>query len=139
MNFCPECETYLVTKISSNDEPNEILNFVCNNCGYTKSVNIAKEPEYKCVFQQNFNMKKIKIDMKNIQYLSKDPTLPHVNNIPCPNTQCASNKQNVSGEGSEVLVGEKPNINDVLYIKLNESDLTFLYQCCNCKQTWTNK
>lgn len=137
MNFCPECETYLVTKISSNDEPNEILNFVCNNCGYTKNVDISKEPEYKCVFQQNFNMKKIKIDMKNIQYLSKDPTLPHVNNIPCPNAQCASNKQ--SGEASEVLVGEKPNINDVLYIKLNESDLTFLYQCCNCNQTWTNK
>ena len=140
MNFCPDCETYLITKITSGDNPNKILSFVCNNCGFSKVVDIAKEPEYKCVYQQSFNMKKIKIDQKNIQYLANDPTLPHVNNIPCPNEKCATNKQAaVTLETTEVLGEEKKNINDVLYIMLNESDLTFLYQCCNCKHTWTNK
>lgn len=135
MNFCPDCESYLITRISNNDNPNKILNLECNNCGYKKNIDISKEPEYKRVYQNNYKNKKIKIDQKNIQYLDKDPTLPHVDNIPCPNPQCITNKENPN---SEVLTGDKI-INNVLYIKLNESDLTFLYQCCNCKHTWTNK
>jgi DNA-directed RNA polymerase subunit M/transcription elongation factor TFIIS len=135
MNFCPDCESYLITKISNNDNPNKILNLECNNCGYKKNIDISKEPEYKRVYQNNYKTKQIKIDQKNIQYLDKDPTLPHVDNIPCPNPQCITNKENPN---PEVLTGDKI-INNVLYIKLNESDLTFLYQCCNCKHTWTNK
>ena len=135
MNFCPDCESYLITKISNNDNPNKILNLECNNCGYKKNIDISKEPEYKCVYQNNYKTKQIKIDQKNIQYLDKDPTLPHVDNIPCPNPQCITNKDNPN---PEVLTGDKI-INNVLYLKLNESDLTFLYQCCNCKHTWTNK
>ena len=135
MNFCPDCESYLITKISNNDNPNKILNLECNNCGYKKNIDISKEPEYKRVYQNNYKTKQIKIDQKNIQYLDKDPTLPHVDNIPCPNPQCITNKDNPN---PEILTGDKI-INNVLYLKLNESDLTFLYQCCNCKHTWTNK
>lgn len=135
MHFCPDCESYLITKIISNDNPNKILNLECNNCGYKKNIDVSKEPEYKCVYQSNYKTKKIKIDQKNIQYLDKDPTLPHVNNIPCPNPQCITNKENPT---PEILTGTIVN-NNVLYLKLNDSDLTFLYQCCNCKHTWTNK
>lgn len=135
MHFCPDCESYLITKIINNDNPNKILNLECNNCGYKKNIDISKEPEYKRVYQSNYKTKQIKIDQKNIQYLDKDPTLPHVNNIPCPNPQCITNKENPN---PEVLTGSKV-MNDVLYLKLNDSDLTFLYQCCNCKHTWTNK
>jgi len=135
MHFCPDCESYLITKITNNDNPNKILNLECNNCGYKKNIDISKEPEYKRVFQNNYNNKKIKIDQKNIQYLDKDPTLPHVDNIPCPNPQCITNKENPN---PEILTGNKI-INDVLYIQINASNLTFLYQCCNCKHTWTNK
>jgi DNA-directed RNA polymerase subunit M/transcription elongation factor TFIIS len=135
MNFCPDCESYLITKITNNDNPNKILNLECNNCGYKKNIDISKEPEYKRVYQNNYRTKQIKIDQKNIQYLDKDPTLPHVDNIPCPNPQCITNKEHPN---PEVLTGNKIT-NDVLYLKLNESDLTFLYQCCNCKHTWTNK
>jgi DNA-directed RNA polymerase subunit M/transcription elongation factor TFIIS len=141
MNFCPDCETYLVTQISaptSGENSNKLLNYYCNNCSYKKTVDIVKEPEYKCVYQNNYNTKKIKINQKNIQYLCNDPTLPHVNNIDCPNPECSSKKENpelLPTDEKEVTL----NKNDVLYIKLNESDLTFLYQCCNCKHTWTNK
>jgi DNA-directed RNA polymerase subunit M/transcription elongation factor TFIIS len=136
MNFCPDCESYLTTKITNNDNPNKLINLECRNCGYVKNIDISKEPQYKCVYQVNYNIKKIKIDQKNIQYLDKDPTLPHVDNIPCPNTQCVTNKETIN---PEVLVGDTKPQNDILYIKLNETDLTFLYQCCNCKHTWTNK
>jgi len=136
MNFCPDCESYLTTKITNNDNPNKLINLECRNCGYVKNIDISKEPQYKCVYQVNYNIKKIKIDQKNIQYLDKDPTLPHVDNIPCPNPQCITNKETIN---PEVLVGDTKPQNDILYIKLNENDLTFLYQCCNCKHTWTNK
>jgi DNA-directed RNA polymerase subunit M/transcription elongation factor TFIIS len=112
----------------------------CNNCGYKKNIDVSKEPEYKCVYKYDYNIKKISIDQKNIQYLDKDPTLPHVNNIPCPNPQCSTNKQ-ITGE-AEVLTDASGNqgiANDVLYIRLDESTLTYLYQCCHCKHTWTNK
>ena len=139
MNFCPDCETYLVMHISGSDNANEIMSFICNNCGFSKKINILKQPEYKCVYQQTYNLKKNKIDHKNIQFLSKDKTLPHVNNIPCPNQQCITNKENPNPELLDISGAEKQNINDVLFIKLNESDLTYLYQCCNCTHTWTNK
>jgi len=136
MNFCPDCQSYLVTKITNNDDPNKIMNLECNNCGYKKNIDVSKEPQYKRVYYNNYNIKQIKIDQKNIQYLDKDPTLPHVNNIPCPNPQCPTNKQEPN---PEILTGDNKVHNNVLYIKLNQSDLTFLYQCCNCKHTWTNK
>uniref|UniRef100_A0A6C0HMZ8 DNA-directed RNA polymerase M/15kDa subunit domain-containing protein n=1 Tax=viral metagenome TaxID=1070528 RepID=A0A6C0HMZ8_9ZZZZ len=153
MNFCPDCETYLITKIGQSlDNPNKILSYHCNNCSYSKVVDISKEPEYKCVYHNNLvNTKKIKINQKNIQYISNDPTLPHVNNIQCPNSECLTNKKNPASEilteTNKLDASDTPNTvaassiskNDVLYIKLNESDLTFLYQCCNCKYTWTNK
>ena len=139
MNFCPECETCLVMRISSSNDSNNIMIFLCNNCGFTKDINILKNPEFKCVHHQTYSLKKNKINQKNLRFLSKDKTLPHVNNITCPNQQCITNKENPNPELLEISGIEKQNINDVLIIKLNESDLTFLYNCINCEHTWTNK
>ena len=138
MNFCPDCENSLNTKISSDDNSNKIMSFVCNNCSYKKVIDISKEPEYKCVYKQNYNIKKIDISQFNDKYLSKDPTLPHVDIIPCPNPECITNKEISNPELLDT--GEpKVNINNVLYKKINESDLTFKYQCCNCNYIWLNK
>ncbi len=130
MNFCPDCDNYLVTQIQSIDivnNPNKLLMYVCKNCQYQEVVDIKKEPTKKCVFQSNYNSRKMKIYNKNLQYLQEDYTLPRVNNIDCPNVECPTNKAPDS-------VPKK-----VLYINLNETDLTYLYQCCNCMYTWTNK
>jgi DNA-directed RNA polymerase subunit M/transcription elongation factor TFIIS len=98
MNFCPDCENSLNTKITSDDNSNKIMSFVCNNCSYKKIVDISKEPEYKCVYKQNYNIKKIDIGQFNDKYLSKDPTLPHVDIIPCPNPECITNKESPNSE-----------------------------------------
>src|SRR3989344_8407444 len=120
MNFCPECETYLITKINSLEnieDPNKLLTYVCNNCGYSKTVNIKEEPEHKYIYGSKFDTKRMKLDPQIYQYLQYDPTLPHVNNINCPNIDCPTKKTPDTTKS------------DVLYIRLNESDLTFLYQC----------
>ena len=100
-----------------------------------KNIDIEQEPEYKRVYNNSNKYKETKIDQKNIQYLDNDPTLPHVDNIQCPNQQCITN---IANPNPEILSGDDAK-NDVLYLKLNESTLTFLYKCCNCKYVWTNK
>ena len=143
MNFCPDCETYLVTKFSNTENPNKIIKVECNNCSYSKVIDTSKEPEYKCVYKKNYDLKNINIEQKNIQFMKNDATLPHVNNIQCPNPQCISNKENPNSEILGHNMNLDPtitnNINNVMYIKLNESNLTYLYQCCNCNHTWSNK
>jgi hypothetical protein len=120
------------------DNSNKIMSLVCNNCSYKKNIDISKEPEYKCVYNKSYNIKKLDVNQHNDKYLCKDPTLPHVNIIPCPNAECITNKN--TSESELLNVGEtKANINNVLYKKINDSDLTFKYQCCNCNHTWTNK
>ena len=136
MKFCPDCDTYLITEILNTENTNKILSYKCKNCSYKQIVNIVKEPEYKCVYQYNYNLNKTNIDQNIIKYLCNDPTLPHVNNIQCPNNKCITNIKQTS---LEVLGDNTNNINDVLYVMINENTLTFLYQCCNCKYTWTNK
>jgi len=136
VKFCPDCETYLVLEISNDENPNKLSSYKCKNCSYKKTVDISKEPEYKCIYKQNYNVNKTNIDKNSLKFLCNDPTLPHVNNIQCPNNDCITNKHI---ENSELLNEDKININDVLYLTVNENTLTFLYQCCNCNHTWTNK
>ena len=93
MNFCPDCENSLSIKILNDDNSNKILSFICNNCNYKKNIDITKEPEYKCVYTKSNNIKKIDINKNNDSYLCKDPTLPHVDIIPCPNPECITNKE----------------------------------------------
>ena len=133
---CPDCETNLVWEILNNEDPNKILSLKCYNCSYTKIIDINKEPEYKCVYKQNYNINKSNIDKNSLKYLCNDPTLPHVDNIQCPNIDCITNKQI---HNSELLTEEKVNLNNVLYLIQTENTLTYLYICCNCKHSWTNK
>ena len=137
MNFCPECENSLFIKISGSDNANNIISYICNNCSYKKNIDITKEPEYKCVYSHSYNIEKIDTNKHNDKYLCKDPTLPHIDILPCPNPECITNKEN---QKSELLDTESQKVkNNVLYIKINENNLTYKYKCCNCNHTWLNK
>ena len=138
MKFCPDCSTYLTTEILNSENTNKILSYKCKNCSYIQVIDIVKEPEYKCVYYHTYNLNKTNIDKNSIKYLRNDPTLPHVDNIQCPNLQCITNKVAIHPELLDNEIS-KSNINDVLYVILNESNLTYLYQCCKCEHTWTNK
>lgn len=169
MNFCPDCETYLTAQIKEpmpgKDASKGILTYLCRNCGYEEHVDVDKESSKKCVLSNRYDVRNIKIFQYNLKYLEYDPSIPHVNNIPCPTGSCPSNKTTlmglqgesvsngirpVGGAGaagaseavaSDITVGEGRNIakGDVLYISLNDEDMTFLYKCCLCGSTWTNK
>lgn len=125
MNFCPECENYLLLKIENTDtNPSSILKYTCNNCGYFKKVD-QKNNDNLCVYHNHYNNDKFKLDNIDINFSAQDPTLPRVNNLQCPFGECETNTNNV-----------EPNI---LYISIDENTKTFMYKCNNCNKTWTNK
>lgn len=60
------------------------------------------------------------------KYTIADPTLPHVNSIRCPKSECPSN-----------LI-DNPKQSDVIYIKTDPAQLKFQYVCVNCNMQWTS-
>lgn len=136
MKFCPNCENYLVMQILNSDvesNPNKLLVYHCYNCGYQNKIDVSQETEAKCIYQSQQDLSKIKIYSQNLKYLKHDHTLPHVDNINCPNVSCPT--QTTKTQGAESV----PLRNDVLYVNLNDNMLIYLYQCCHCDYTWTNK
>lgn len=137
MLFCPNCENYLVMQILNSDvedNSNKLLIYHCYNCGYQNKIDISQNLEAKCIYQSQKDLSKIKIYSQNLKYLKYDRTLPHVDNINCPNINCPThNNSKDNSDNSSSLR------NNVLYMNLNDNMLIYLYQCCHCDYTWTNK
>lgn len=114
MNFCKECENMLYIKISDADE-NE-LSFYCRKCG-----NNEQNVNNLCVLKENFQEHSIKINHLINEYTKMDPTLPHINNIKCPNSECQS------------------ETNDVIYMRYDENNMKYLYICVHCDFVWKLK
>ena len=51
-----------------------------------------------------------------------DPTLPRINTIKCPNSDCNSNK-----EGGE---------REVIYIRYDDMNKLYIYLCAKCDTIW---
>lgn len=115
-DFCPICEYYLYL-----DQNDNTLRRICRNCGFQeedKQGGLILEFDLKEKTSEGY-----KILMN--EFTKKDPTLPHVNTIKCPNEGCASN---TSGK-------EK----DVIYLKYDGINMKFLYICNICDTQWRSK
>lgn len=143
MNFCGDCDNYLILRIKTDENTGkQLMEHFCRNCGYSGNVN-TKENKY--IYKNDYNIQKLIIQEKNIQYLCNDPSLPRVFNIPCPNLECPTNilSLKTSGGGTgidETTEGGAKNISkgDVVYYMIDETNMKYVYLCCNCKHTWTN-
>jgi len=128
MKFCPDCENLLITKIAdidTTDNPNNLVSYFCNNCSYSEDLKIKNKETNKCVYYNKKGVVSSKIDANVIPFLDLDPTLPRINNLQCPNTECESVKESIT--------------NDVRYIQIDSDTMTYLYKCNHCQQTWKNK
>ncbi len=114
-DFCPTCKYYLYL-----DQDNNILRRICRNCGYQEEEKggLILEIDLKEKTSEGY-----KILMN--EYTKQDPTLPHVNTIKCPNSNCKSNGPN----------GER----DVIYLKYDAINMKFLYICNICDTQWRSK
>ncbi len=124
MEFCPDCNNLLFLKIDKKDTEAVELVYHCRNCAY-KSVANIDTPDQKTIYSNPYNIDKLKYYVKRKEALRHDPTIPHIDVIPCANKDCPSNQGTIA--------------NDILYISLDDKALLYLYVCNSCLAHWTNK
>lgn len=120
MYFCEKCQNMLYIKISETD-PNDLSHF-CRNCGHEdKTIHIKDISISKYELNSNDQSHTMFIN----EYTKLDPTVPRIKTIPCPNQDCACNKE----KGVET---------DILYVRNNDEKLSYVYMCCHCDTTWNS-
>lgn len=119
MHFCDKCDNMYYIRVD--EEPPNNLIYYCRNCGNETS-NLGIESFYvskKVVKKENQN-----VDGYMNPYIKHDQTLPRVNNVPCPNSDCPCNKdKNVDRE--------------IIVYRYDETNLKYMYICVHCDKTWT--
>jgi len=127
MKFCPDCNNYLFLKIEKDSNNKIISTYNCRNCSYSKTNinNNLTSSKQQSIYNNPENIDKVRYYAGKKELLRYDPTMPHINNIPCPNSECISNKE--------------PDKNDIIYLTLDKVKLQILYICNNCVTHWTNK
>ena len=103
--------------IRINEDPNKLV-YYCRNCGNEDKLLAI---ENVCVSKIE---KKTEQSFYNIinKYTKLDPTLPRVNNILCPNSDCLTNKDN------------KPK--EIIYIRYDNTKMKYIYLCSECETVW---
>jgi DNA-directed RNA polymerase subunit M/transcription elongation factor TFIIS len=91
----------------------------CRKCDYKQEISKENPVVYDHVLREDKTTRHIMNP-----YLKFDPTLAHLDNIICPNTDCTSRKSGKS---------------DIVPVKINEKNLVWMYQCVVCGNTWKQK
>ena len=118
MHFCNKCDNMYYISISSDDE-NKLL-YYCRNCG-NEDTNLTKNNI--CVSKTQLKRSEQKYNHIINEYTKLDPTLPRINTIKCPNSECNSNKEN--GMAREVI-----------YIRYDDTNKLYIYLCAVCDTVW---
>lgn len=119
MEFCEFCNNMLYIKDTEEDKFKVM--YYCKNCSFEKPLSTSLESTL--IIQNKYTENTI--NMKNVinENIVHDPTIPHIDNIVCPNTSC--------------IKPEDKN-NDIMYIKTDNINLKFVYYCTYCKHFWEN-
>ncbi len=118
MKFCNHCNNMLYISISETD--GNALTYYCRNCGAKDETLTNKNI---CVLETHLKKGEQKFNHIINQYTKKDPTLPRISNVKCPNTECTTNtKQGVTPE--------------IIYMRYDDEALKYLYICVTCDTVW---
>ncbi len=117
MHFCQKCDNMYYIKVSDDGKN---LSYFCRNCG-NEDKSIASETI--SISKQEFQSTEENFDMYINEYTKLDPTLPRIKGIKCINPECICNK-------------DKSIETDILYVRYNEDNLTYIYMCGHCDTTW---
>ena len=123
-DFCPIDGYKLRMNPSEKGGDTDIL-LKCPVCGYKELMNPKTSDEslvLKTVLNSGSSASGASSGVGVTEYTYEDPTLPHVKNIPCPNSSC------------ECRTDETKR--DVIIIKTNASRMQFIYTCALCRIIW---
>ena len=119
MIFCEDCGMLYFIHISDTNS-NQLIHF-CRKCG--KKQDIITEDNI-CVSKINLTHKSHKTRHMVNEYTKFDPTLPRINNIPCVNSACDSNKK------------KNPHPSEVIYMRYDDINMKYIYICTICDNIW---
>lgn len=117
MHFCNKCDNMYYIRVSSEDA-NSLI-YYCRNCG-NEDENVTKDNI--CVSKTQLKKSEQKFNHIVNRFTKFDPTLPHINTIRCPNSECVSNKE----DGNR----------DVIYIRYDDINKLYIYLCAKCDTVW---
>ena len=112
MHFCSVCDNMYYIRINNNS-----LLYYCRNCGNEDAFNDN-------IVVSQTNVKKTSQTFNHIinKYTKFDPTLPRMNKILCPNSDC---KTNTKDEDREII-----------YIRYDDANMKYVYLCSSCDTVW---
>lgn len=117
MHFCSKCDNMYYIRISS--EEDDKLIYYCRNCGNEDNT-LTKNNI--CVSKTQLKKNEQKYNHIVNQYTKLDPTLPRINTIKCPNSDCTSNNDKSDRE--------------VIYIRYDDTNKLYIYLCAKCDTIW---
>ena len=120
MHFCSNCSNMYYTRINA-DDPNKLV-FYCRKCGNEDSLLAA---ENICVSKTHIKKSEQSFNHIINKYTKYDSTLPRINNILCPNSDCPTNKD---GKDREII-----------YIRYDDVNMKYVYLCSDCDTVWQIK
>lgn len=94
------------------------IEFYCKHCNFKK---VPENPHSSFVISETHFDENAQFSLMVNPFLKYDPTLPHVDNVPCPNEACS--KPPDAG-------------NDVIYIKYDNTHMKYIYYCSHCSHFW---
>ena len=118
MHFCVNCDNMYYIQISESDSNS--LEYYCRKCGHKNS-----EITVENVSISKVQLKKGEQQFNNIinKYTKLDPTLPRINRILCPNSDCLTNHD--ANENREII-----------YIRYDDTNMRYVYLCSTCDTVW---
>ena len=120
MHFCSNCSNMYYISLKSDDI--DQLIYYCRNCGNKDDKLIN---ENLCISKSDFIKKESNFSNIINKFTKLDPTLPRINNIKCPNSECKSNKN------------ENENLREIIYLRYDDINMKYIYLCCNCDYSWS--
>jgi DNA-directed RNA polymerase subunit M/transcription elongation factor TFIIS len=127
MKFCPCCAYFLFLNAFSDDGGAGETFYKCRNCGYEEKLEPKTKDEaliLETTFRTGSSAAGAASGITINAYTLMDPTLPHRQDIRCPNGSCPSRADE--------------SLRDVIYIKTDPVNLKFQYICTVCKQQWSS-
>ena len=118
MHFCTNCQNMYYIRINPEDE--NTLVYYCRKCG---NEDTSLTVDTVCVLKTQIKQNEQSFSHIINKYTKLDPTLPRLNNILCPNSECQTNKK----EGTE---------REILYIRYDDINMKYIYICSTCDNVW---
>jgi DNA-directed RNA polymerase subunit M/transcription elongation factor TFIIS len=124
MDFCTVCQNMYYIRLTGENQ--DKLIYYCRKCGHEDNELIASL-ENVCVSQTQLKASVSSYEHIINKYTKLDPTLPHINNIECPNSACESNAKEDDSTKKTT---------DILYLRYDDKNMKFVYLCTYCDTVW---